>query len=91
MIAGSRESQLAMAQAEEFKALLEKTTGEACEIKGMTSTGDKDIKTHLADMGGTGVFVKELEEALLNGEIDCTVNSLKDIPEIGRASCRERV
>ena len=51
MIAGSRESQLAMAQAEEFKALLEKTTGEACEIKGMTSTGDKDIKTHLADMG----------------------------------------
>lgn len=80
MIAGSRESQLAMAQAEEFKTLLEKMTGEACEIKGMTSTGDKDIKTHLADMGGTGVFVKELEEALLNGEIDCTVNSLKDIP-----------
>lgn len=80
MIAGSRESQLAMVQAEEFKTLLERKTGEVCEIKGIASAGDKDLKTHLANMGGTGVFVKELEEALLKGEIDCTVNSLKDIP-----------
>ncbi len=80
MIAGSRESQLAMVQAEEFKALLEKKTGEVCEIRGIASTGDKDLQTHLANMGGAGVFVKELEEALLRGEIDCSVNSLKDIP-----------
>lgn len=80
MIAGSRESQLAMAQTEEFRERLEKITGEKCEIKGITSSGDKDTETALTAMGGTGVFVKELEEALLRGEIDCAVSSLKDIP-----------
>ncbi len=80
MIAGSRESQLAMAQTEEFRERLEKITGEKCEIKGITSSGDMDTETALTAMGGTGVFVKELEEALLRGEIDCAVSSLKDIP-----------
>lgn len=80
MIAGSRESKLAMAQAEEFKERLEKATGEKCQITGITSTGDKDQTTHLAQMGGDGVFVKELDEALYEGRIDCSVNSLKDVP-----------
>lgn len=80
MKAGSRTSNLAMAQAEEFKAAFEKAAGEECQITGITSHGDKDVTTHLANMGGTGVFVKELEEALAAGEVDCTVNSLKDIP-----------
>ncbi|WP_201013887.1 hydroxymethylbilane synthase [Candidatus Methanomethylophilus sp. 1R26] len=80
MKAGSRTSSLAMAQAEEFKAAFEKACAEVCQIVGITSHGDKDVTTHLANMGGIGVFVKELEEALAAGEIDCTVNSLKDIP-----------
>lgn len=81
MIAGTRESALAMAQTVEFKRMFEeKYPGQVCEIKGITSSGDIDQKTHLKDMGGTGVFVRELDDALLRGNVDVTVNSLKDIP-----------
>ncbi|MBO4502191.1 MAG: hydroxymethylbilane synthase [Candidatus Methanomethylophilus sp.] len=83
MIAGTRESNLAMAQTVEFKRRFEETyPGKTCEIKGITSTGDIDLKTHLKDMGGAGVFVRELDDALLRGDIDVTVNSLKDIPAV---------
>ena len=83
MIAGTRESNLAMAQTVEFKHRFEKAyPGMTCEIKGITSTGDIDLKTHLKDMGGSGVFVRELDDALLRGDIDVTVNSLKDIPAV---------
>lgn len=80
MIAGSRESALAMKQTEMFRDRLTAAGFPACEIKGITSHGDIDLATSLKDMGGTGVFVRELDEALLNGEVDVTVNSLKDIP-----------
>ena len=81
MIAGTRESNLAMAQTLEFKRRFEEAYPDRkCEIKGITSTGDIDLKTHLKDMGGAGVFVRELDDALLRGDIDVTVNSLKDIP-----------
>ena len=83
MIAGTRESNLAMAQTVEFKHRFEEAyPGMTCEIKGITSTGDIDLKTHLKDMGGSGVFVRELDDALLRGDIDVTVNSLKDIPAV---------
>jgi hydroxymethylbilane synthase len=83
MIAGTRESNLAMAQTVEFKHRFEEAyPGMTCEIKGITSTGDIDLKTHLKDMGGSGVFVRELDDALLRGGIDVTVNSLKDIPAV---------
>ena len=83
MIAGTRESALAMTQTLEFKKRFEKKhPGIACEIQGFTSTGDVDLKTHLKDMGGSGVFVRELDEALISGKVDVTVNSLKDIPVV---------
>ncbi|MCQ2071218.1 MAG: hydroxymethylbilane synthase [archaeon] len=83
MIAGTRESQLAMAQTLQFKEVIEKAVpGLVCEIKGMTSFGDVDLQTHLKNMGGTGVFVRELDAALLAGKVDVTVNSLKDIPTV---------
>ncbi len=83
MIAGTRESALAMTQTLEFKKRFEKRyPGIACEIQGITSTGDVDLKTHLKDMGGSGVFVRELDEALISGKVDVTVNSLKDIPVV---------
>ena len=72
-----------MTQTLEFKKRFEeKHPGIACEIQGITSTGDVDLKTHLKDMGGSGVFVRELDEALISGKVDVTVNSLKDIPVV---------
>lgn len=83
MIAGTRESALAMAQTMEFKARFEKVhPGVLCEVQGITSSGDVDLKTHLKDMGGSGVFVRELDDALISGKVDVTVNSLKDIPVV---------
>lgn len=83
MIAGTRESNLAMAQTVEFKRRFEEAYPDlTCEIRGITSTGDIDLKTHLKDMGGAGVFVRELDDALVRGAIDVTVNSLKDIPTV---------
>ncbi len=83
MIAGTRESALAMTQTQEFKKRFEKKhPGITCDIQGITSTGDVDLKTHLKDMGGSGVFVRELDEALISGKVDATVNSLKDIPVV---------
>ncbi len=83
MIAGTRESALAMAQTVEFKERFEKAhPGIPCVIQGITSAGDVDLKTHLKDMGGSGVFVRELDDALISGRVDVTVNSLKDIPVV---------
>lgn len=80
MIAGSRKSELAMRQAEMFNECLADAGLPACEIRGITATGDVDLVSPLKDMGGEGVFVRELDEALLRKEIDVSVNSLKDIP-----------
>lgn len=76
---GSRGSKLALWQAEWVKARLE-TLGTACEIQIIKTTGDKILDVPLAQIGGKGLFTKEIEEALLDGRIDLAVHSLKDLP-----------
>jgi len=51
-----------------------------CEIVGMTTEGDRNKVSPLSQMGGKGVFVKELETALLDGSVDIAVHSMKDVP-----------
>jgi hydroxymethylbilane synthase len=75
---GTRGSALALWQANEVARLL----GRPSEIVTIKTTGDKRTDVQLASIGGKGVFIKELEEALLRGEIDLAVHSLKDVPSI---------
>ncbi|MDR3490564.1 MAG: hydroxymethylbilane synthase [Gammaproteobacteria bacterium] len=79
----TRESPLALWQANWVKIQLEKYHPEL-EIKllGMTTQADRLSFISLAEMGGKGLFVKELEEALLDGRADIAVHSLKDMPVI---------
>jgi hydroxymethylbilane synthase len=78
---GTRGSQLALWQANEVaRKLLE--AGVRSEIATIKTTGDKRHDVPLASIGGKGLFIKELEEALERGEIDCAVHSLKDVPSI---------
>ncbi|QER41942.1 hydroxymethylbilane synthase [Thermodesulfobacterium sp. TA1] len=78
---GTRGSKLALAQTEWVIARLKKVfpdlTFEKVIIK---TTGDKILDAPLSKIGGKGLFVKEIEEALLRGEIDLAVHSLKDVP-----------
>ncbi|MDO5861319.1 MAG: hydroxymethylbilane synthase [Thermoplasmata archaeon] len=81
MRVGSRESKLAMRQTEIFVGkMAEANPGVDCEVMGMKALGDIDLKSRLDQLPATGAFVRELDDALLRGEIDCSVNSLKDIP-----------
>ncbi len=78
---GSRGSALALWQAHHVEALLKAAEPSlAIEIKIIKTTGDKILTSSLAEIGGKGVFTKELEDALLAGEIDLAVHSLKDLP-----------
>lgn len=72
---GSRDSRLAVVQAEEVCRAL----GE-CELITMKTTGDKILDRTLDKVGGKGLFVKELDRALADGRVDLTVHSLKDVP-----------
>ncbi|WP_286240429.1 hydroxymethylbilane synthase [Neptuniibacter halophilus] len=77
----TRKSPLALWQAEYVKAELERHhAGIQVELLGMTSKGDKILDAPLAKVGGKGLFVKELEEAMLAGEADIAVHSMKDVP-----------
>jgi uroporphyrinogen III methyltransferase/synthase len=78
---GTRGSQLALWQANEVARLLS-DQGHRPEIVTIRTTGDKRQDISLASVGGKGVFIKELEEALARGEIDLAVHSLKDVPSI---------
>jgi hydroxymethylbilane synthase len=78
---GTRGSQLALWQAGETKRLLE-AQGVASELVTIRTTGDKRPDVSLAAIGGKGLFIKELEEALDRGTIDLAVHSLKDVPSI---------
>ena len=79
----TRESNLALWQANHVKSLLETAhQGLTCEIIGMTTLGDRDKTSPLSQMGGKGVFIKELETALLDGSADIAVHSMKDVPGI---------
>jgi hydroxymethylbilane synthase len=77
----TRKSLLALWQAEYVKAELEKHhPGLVIELVPLTSRGDKILDVPLAKVGGKGLFVKELEQALLTGEADIAVHSMKDVP-----------
>lgn len=79
LVIGSRGSRLALWQAEWVKArLLER--GHACRLQVIRTSGDRITDRPLASFGGRGVFVKEIEDALIAGEIDLAVHSLKDLP-----------
>ncbi len=75
----TRESRLAMWQAEHVKALLEQR-GHTVNLLGMTTKGDQILDRSLSKVGGKGLFVKELEVALEEGRADLAVHSLKDVP-----------
>ena len=75
----TRESRLALWQAEHVKALLEQL-GHSVALLGMTTRGDQILDRALSKVGGKGLFVKELEVALEEGRADLAVHSLKDVP-----------
>lgn len=78
---GSRESQLAVRQAEIIRAqIMSFDPGITVEIITMKTTGDKILDKSLEKIGGKGLFVKELDRALMDGRIDIAVHSLKDMP-----------
>ncbi len=82
---GTRGSPLALAQAYETRSLLiaafpELGAGDALEIVALTTTGDRVLDRPLSEVGGKGVFTKELDEALFDGRIDIAVHSMKDVP-----------
>jgi hydroxymethylbilane synthase len=85
LIIASRESRLAMWQAEHVQALLRQLhPGTTVDILGMTTVGDQRLDRPLSEIGGKGLFTKELEVALLEGRAHLAVHSLKDVPmELG--------
>ncbi|OGL16653.1 MAG: hydroxymethylbilane synthase, partial [Candidatus Rokubacteria bacterium RIFCSPLOWO2_12_FULL_71_22] len=76
---GTRGSPLALAQARAVAARLQ-APGTAVEIVPIRTEGDRLIEARLAAVGGKGLFVREIEQALLAGTVDCAVHSLKDLP-----------
>ena len=81
MRVATRESKLAMRQTEIFCQRMAGANPDIdCEVVGLKSLGDIDLTSPLNQMAATGAFVRELDEAMINGAIDCSVNSLKDIP-----------
>jgi hydroxymethylbilane synthase len=79
LVIATRESRLALWQAEHVKALLEQR-GHEVSLLGMTTRGDQILDRSLSKVGGKGLFVKELEVALEEGRADIAVHSLKDVP-----------
>ena len=80
VVIATRESRLAMWQAEHVQALLQNRLGWQVELLGMTTQGDQILDRSLSKVGGKGLFVKELETALADGRADIAVHSLKDVP-----------
>ncbi|GAB2983146.1 hydroxymethylbilane synthase [Streptomyces pseudoechinosporeus] len=76
---GTRRSKLAMAQSGQVADAVSRVTGRSVELVEITTYGDVS-RENLAQIGGTGVFVTALREALLRGEVDFAVHSLKDLP-----------
>ncbi len=75
----TRESRLALWQANHVKELLE-SLGHPVKLLGMTTMGDQILDKPLSKVGGKGLFIKELETALADGSADLAVHSLKDVP-----------
>ncbi|MDT8998417.1 hydroxymethylbilane synthase [Paucibacter sp. APW11] len=80
IVIATRESRLALWQAEHVKALLEDKLQAQVELLGMTTRGDQILDRTLSKVGGKGLFVKELETALAEGRARLAVHSLKDVP-----------
>jgi len=76
---GTRGSKLALWQAHHVKSLLQNLNVDV-DIKTLVTEGDRVLDRPLAELGGKGLFLKEIEEALLAHEIDFAVHSLKDVP-----------
>lgn len=83
LVIASRESRLAMWQAQHVQAALRACYPD-CEVSilGMTTRGDQILDRTLSKVGGKGLFVKELENALADGSADLAVHSLKDVPMV---------
>ncbi len=81
LVIASRESMLAMWQAEHIKGRL-KALYPDCEVEilGMTTRGDQILDRTLSKIGGKGLFIKELEQVLQDGRADLAVHSIKDVP-----------
>lgn len=81
IVIATRESQLALWQAEHVKArLMALHPGLEVELLGMTTQGDQILDSSLSRIGGKGLFVKELEVAMADGRADLAVHSIKDVP-----------
>ena len=79
-VIATRESRLALWQAEHIRDLLQSRFGRQVQLLGMTTKGDQILDRALSKVGGKGLFVKELEVALEEGRADLAVHSLKDVP-----------
>src|SRR5574337_350292 len=81
LVLGTRASKLALQQSEWFRARVQEVApGVTVTLKRIQTSGDKIVDVPLAKIGGKGLFVKEIEDALLSGEIDLAVHSMKDVP-----------
>ena len=81
LVVGSRESRLAVIQTQlAIQAIQACQPGLEVELLTMKTTGDKILDRTLDQVGGKGLFVKELDAALLAGRVDLTVHSSKDLP-----------
>jgi hydroxymethylbilane synthase len=81
IVIATRESALAVWQARHVESrLLERYPGIEVVLNGMTTEGDRRLDASLARIGGKGLFVKELEDALARGDADIAVHSMKDVP-----------
>lgn len=83
VVLGTRGSKLAVQQSEWVQAQLHALAPHVTvTLRRIQTTGDKILDVPLAQVGGKGLFVKEIEEALLSGEIDLAVHSMKDVPTV---------
>ncbi len=81
LVLGTRASKLALQQSQWFQAQVQAVAPDVTvTLLRIQTSGDKIVDVPLAKIGGKGLFVKEIEEALLNGEIDFAVHSMKDVP-----------
>src|SRR5215208_4373740 len=79
---GTRGSELALFQANAVAAQLRSRTGTECDIVVIKTSGDRLAEATLTQIGGKRLFVKEIEDALLAGEVDLAVHSSKDMPVV---------
>jgi hydroxymethylbilane synthase len=79
---GTRGSELALFQANTVAALLRERGGVECDIVIIKTSGDRLAEASLAEIGGKRLFVKEIEDALISGQVDLAVHSSKDMPAV---------